>query len=112
VVAILCQGLCAMLMTLTPFPQLVLYIGFSLTFFTVMSVSSLFVFRRRPGWQKLRPVSFCFPAIPLAYILVGACMIVYGIIWQPLASVSALATISAGAFVYHVWLRRRDSSRL
>ena len=54
------QGICAMLMTLTPFPQLVIYIGFSLTFFTVMSVASLFIFRRKPGWQKLRPVSFAF----------------------------------------------------
>jgi APA family basic amino acid/polyamine antiporter len=107
VTAILSQGLCAMAMTLTPFPQLVYYIGFSLTFFTVLSVASLFIFRRRPGWQKLRPVSFCFPAIPLAYILVGACMIAYGIVWQPLASVTALATIGAGAAVYHLWLRPR-----
>jgi hypothetical protein len=52
-------------------------------------------------------VSFCFPAIPLAYILVGACMIAYGIVWQPVASVTALATIGAGAAVYHVWLRPR-----
>jgi APA family basic amino acid/polyamine antiporter len=108
VTAILSQGLCAMLMTLTPFPQLVYYIGFSLTFFSVLSVASLFIFRRRPGWQKLRPVSFCFPAIPLAYILVGACMIAYGIVWQPVASVTALATIGAGAAVYHVWLRPRE----
>src|SRR2546430_11066223 len=34
VAAIVAQGICAMLMTLTPFPQLVIYIGFSLTFFT------------------------------------------------------------------------------
>jgi APA family basic amino acid/polyamine antiporter len=107
VTAILSQCLCAMVMTLTPFPQLVYYIGFSLTFFSVLSVASLFIFRRRPGWQKLRPVSFCFPAIPLAYILVGACMIAYGIVWQPVASVTALATIGAGAAVYHVWLRPR-----
>ena len=107
VTAILSQGLCAMLMTVTPFPQLVYYIGFSLTFFSVLSVASLFIFRRRPGWQKLRPVSFCFPVIPLAYILVGACMIGYGIVWQPVASVTALATISTGAAVYHVWLRPR-----
>ena len=52
--AILCQGACAMLMTLTPFPQLVLYIGFALNFMAVMSVASLFVFRRRPAWQRLR----------------------------------------------------------
>jgi APA family basic amino acid/polyamine antiporter len=108
VTAILSQCLCAMLMTVTPFPQLVYYIGFSLTFFSVLSVTSLFIFRRRPGWQKLRPVSFCFPAIPLAYILVGACMIAYGIVWQPVASVTALATIGAGAAVYHVWLRPRE----
>jgi basic amino acid/polyamine antiporter, APA family len=105
VVAILSQGLCAMLMTLTPFPQLVIYIGFSLTFFTVMSVASVLIFRRRPGWQKLRAVSFCFPAIPLSYIVVGAAMIVYGIIWQPAASVTALVTLGAGAAVYHLWLR-------
>ena len=53
-------------------------------------------------------MSFCFPAIPLAYILVGACMIVYGIVWQPAASVTALATIGAGAAVYHFWLRPRE----
>jgi len=106
VIAIVSQGLCAMLMTLTPFPQLVYYIGFSLTFFSVMSVASLFIFRRRPGWEKLRPVSFCFPAIPLSYILVGACMIVYGVIWQPMASVSALATIGAGAAVWAALGRR------
>ncbi|HWB98183.1 MAG TPA: amino acid permease [Bryobacteraceae bacterium] len=105
VVAILSQGACAMLMTFTPFPQLLLYIGFSLTFFTVMSVASVFVFRRRPNWQKLRPVSFCYPLIPVAYILVGVCMIAYGLIWQPVASLTALATIGLGAAVYHFRIR-------
>jgi len=52
-------------------------------------------------------VSFCFPAIPLSYILVGVCMIGYGIILQPAASITALATIGAGAAVYHLWLRPR-----
>ena len=77
VVAILRQAACAMLMTMTSFPQLVIYIGFSLTFFTVLSVASLFVFRRRPGWQRLRAVSFCYPLIPAAYLVVGTAMIVY-----------------------------------
>src|SRR5258707_3731956 len=99
VAAIIAQGVCAILMTLTPFPQLVMYIGFSLTFFTVMSVASLFIFRRNPHWQKMRPVSFAFPLIPGAYILVGTAMIVQGIISQPKASLTALATIAAGAAV-------------
>jgi APA family basic amino acid/polyamine antiporter len=100
VAAIVAQGICAMLMTITPFPQLILYIGFSLTFFSVMSVASLFVFRRKRGWQRLSPVSFAFPLITGAYILVGTGMIVYGMIWQPKASLTAAATIAVGALVY------------
>jgi APA family basic amino acid/polyamine antiporter len=107
VVAILSQGACAMVMTLTPFPQLVMYIGMSLTFFTVISVASLFVFRRRAEWRKLRAVSFCYPLIPVAYILVGTAMMVYGLIWQPVACLTAMATIALGAAVYHFGVRRR-----
>ena len=101
VAAIIAQGICAILMTLTPFTQLILYIGFSLTFFTVMSVATLFVLRRKPAWQKLAPVSFAFPLIPAAYILVGTAMIVWGVIFQPKASLTAAATIIIGALVYH-----------
>src|SRR3954453_12085973 len=69
VYAILAQGACAVLMTLTPFLDLVVYIGYSLTLFTVLSVASLFVFRRnRAGWQKLRAVDFAWPLIPASYI--------------------------------------------
>jgi APA family basic amino acid/polyamine antiporter len=105
VMAILFQGICAVLMTLTPFPSLMIYIGFTLTFFTVMAVSSLFVLRRRPGWQKLRVVSFAFPLIPVAYILVGAWTIVYGVMLEPRISAAVVVTIAAGAAVYHFRVR-------
>ncbi|NDJ10352.1 MAG: amino acid permease [Acidobacteriia bacterium] len=98
--AILMQGACAIVMTLTPFPQLIIYIGFSLTCFTVMAVASVFVFRRRSDWQKLAAVNFLFPLIPGAYILVGLATIIYGMIWAPLPSISALVTILVGAAVY------------
>jgi APA family basic amino acid/polyamine antiporter len=107
VMAILYQGICAVLMTLTPFPSLMIYIGFTLTFFTVMAVSSLFVFRRRPGWQKLRVVSFAFPLVPVAYILVGAWTIVYGVMLEPRISAAVVITIAAGAVVYHFRVRPR-----
>ncbi len=105
IMAILAQGLCSMILTLTPFPQLIIYIGLTLTFFTVMSVASLFKFRRRPDWQMLRPVSFAFPLIPAAYILVGTAMMVYGIVWQPVPSLAAALTIGLGAAVYHFGIR-------
>lgn len=109
VFAILSQGACAILMTLTPIPDLFLFIGFSLTLFTVLAVASLFVFRRRPNWQKLRPVNFLYPLIPTAYILVGIAMIIWGIIFQPTVSLAALGTVAIGAAVYHLTRARRTS---
>ena len=102
VVAILSQGACAILMTLTPIPDLFIFIGFSLTLFSVLAVASVFVFRRRPNWQKLRAVNFLFPLIPVAYILVGTGMVVWGIIFQPTVSLASLGTIAVGAAVYHM----------
>jgi APA family basic amino acid/polyamine antiporter len=106
IIAIVSQGACAILLTTTPFPDLVTYIGMSLTLFTVLSVASVFVFRRRqPGWQKLRALDFCFPLIPALYILVGTAMVVFGLKEHPLASLSAFATIGAGALVYRFGVR-------
>jgi APA family basic amino acid/polyamine antiporter len=106
--AILSQGVCAMLMTLTPFPDLVIYIGMSLTLFTVLSVASVFVFRKRAGWQRLRALSFAWPLIPASYILVGTCMMVYGVISETKASLTALATVAVGALVYRSRVRRSE----
>ncbi|PWU09432.1 MAG: amino acid permease [Terriglobia bacterium] len=106
VVAILSQGLCAMLMTLTPFPDLLLYIGMSLTLFTALSVGSVFVFRsKRAGWQRLRALDFAWPLIPAAYIAVGVVMMLYGVFTRPVASLTAFATVGAGALVYHFGLK-------
>ena len=106
VVAIVSQGLCAILMTATPFPDLVNYIGMSLTLFTVLSVASVFVFRRRqPGWQRLRALDFAFPLIPALYILVGTAMVIFGVKEHPWASLSAFATVGAGALVYRFGVR-------
>lgn len=99
--AILLQGLCAILMTLTPFPALVVYIGFTLNFFAVLSVSSLFKFRRRAEWQKLRIVSFAFPLLPAIFLLVGLWMTVYGMLLEPKVSLAAILTVATGAAVYH-----------
>ena len=105
IAAVICQGACAMLMTFSSFPQLVTYIGFSLTFFTVLAVSSLFVFRRRPGWQRLPAVSMAFPLVPASYLLVGAWMIYYGFMLRPAISAAVVLTLITGAAVYYVRLR-------
>jgi len=108
VIAILSQGLCAMLMTLTSFRDLLTYIGMSLTIFTVLSVAALMVFRRkRPGWQRLRAIDFAYPLLPVSYILVGAAMVIFGIKEATVAALTAFATVGVGALVYHFVLRPR-----
>lgn len=107
IVAIIAQGLCAIAMTITPFPQLVIYIGMSLTLFTVLSVASLFVFRRkRADWQRLRAVDIAWPLIPVSYVLVGSAMMIYGLVSHPAASLTAFATVGLGAVVYRFGIRR------
>jgi APA family basic amino acid/polyamine antiporter len=107
IMAIVAQGVCATLMTLTPFPQLAIYIGFTLNIFAVMSVAALMIFRRREGWQKLRVVSFAYPLIPVIFIVVGAWMIIRGVQFKPMISLAAAVTLATGALVYHFRLRAR-----
>lgn len=111
VAAVMLQGACAMLMTFTSFPQLVTYIGFSLTFFTVLAVTSVFVFRRRPGWQRLAPVNAAFPLVPVSYLVVGVWMIYYGFMLRPAISAAAALTLVVGAAVYYARLRIGDARK-
>jgi basic amino acid/polyamine antiporter, APA family len=105
--AIICQGICTILMTTSSFVNLMFYVGFALNFFAVMSVASLFVFRRRPGWRRIGAVSFAYPLVPVFFILVGFWMTVFGMTFKPLVSFVAMATVGAGAIVYHTHFRKR-----
>ncbi len=110
VIAIASQGVCAMLMTATPFAELFFYIGITLNFFAVMSVASLFIFRKKPGWQRLRVVSFAWPLVPLLFILIGVWMFLFGMTLEPKVSLAAIVTIVTGAAVYHFRLSSTESS--
>jgi len=106
VVAILAQGVCSVIMTVTPFPQLLFYIGMTLNFTMMLAVASVFVFRKRQqGWQKLPAVSFAWPLVPSLFVVAGAWMTLYGITLQSRVSLFALGTVVIGALVYHFRIR-------
>ncbi len=107
VIAIIAQGVCTMFMALTPFYDLIQYIGILLNFFAVMSVGSLFFFRRRPGWRKLGVVSFGYPVIPAAFVAIGLWMTYQGITRRPWISLAAAITVGTGALFYRVRLHRQ-----
>jgi basic amino acid/polyamine antiporter, APA family len=108
-VAILVQGACAIVMTMTPFSQLLLYIGFTLSFFTAMGVASLFFFRRKPGWKKLKMVNFAWPLVPVLFLIPEVWMVIFGLQSKPYISLAAVLTMVTGALVYHFRLKSRGS---
>ncbi|HZU24866.1 MAG TPA: amino acid permease [Bryobacteraceae bacterium] len=110
VIAIVCQGICAMLITFSSFRDVLYYIGFTLNFFAGMSVASLLIFRRRPGWRKLQVVSFAWPVIPVFFVLVGIWITIFGLIHEPKVSFWAVLTIATGALAYHWRLMRERST--
>jgi len=105
VVAIVSQGVCTMLMTVSPFVDLLMYIGLLLNFFAVMSVASIFIFRRRRGWQKLAVVNFAYPLVPAFFVAMGVWITILAIRLRPVVSGWAALTIAAGALVYHFRIR-------
>ncbi|MFN7924856.1 MAG: amino acid permease [Bryobacteraceae bacterium] len=107
--AVLWQGMTAMLMTLTPFPDLVLYISALLSFFSTVTVSTLFIFRKRPGWQKLPVVNFLFPVIPGFFMIVGVWMTLFGLTLEPKVTATAIGTVLVGALVYHFYIRKQGA---
>jgi APA family basic amino acid/polyamine antiporter len=106
-VAIIAQGICTMVMTLTPFRDLVSYIGFTLGIFTAMGVASLFYFRKQPGWQKLPVVSFMFPLVPILFLIPEVWIVIVGVWLRPYVSLAAVVTMVTGALVYHFRTRAR-----
>jgi APA family basic amino acid/polyamine antiporter len=105
--AILAQSICALVLIFTPFPQLVIYIGFTLNLFAVLSVASILLFRRKSGWRKLPAVSFTYPLIPCLFVVVGMWMTVEGFVQKPLISLITVLTLLTGALLYR-WHRLRQ----
>jgi basic amino acid/polyamine antiporter, APA family len=101
------QGICTILLVFTPFPQLVIYIGFTLSLFATMSVASLLLFRRRLGWKRLPVISFAYPLIPSLFVVAGVWMMVEGILQKPLLSMATVLTLAAGGLIYRERTKRQ-----
>ena len=107
--AILIQGACTILLVFTPFPQLVIYIGFTLNLFAVMSVASLFIFRRQPQWRRMGTVSVAYPLIPCLFIALGIWMTIEGVLQRPLISILVTVTLASGGALH--WFRSKHPGR-
>ena len=107
--AILMQSVVSILLTLTTLPSLYFFIGFALNFFAVLSVASLFRFRKRAAWKALGTVSVWWPLQPVLFIVIGAWMTVFGLTLQPRIAVTTCAIMAVGALMYQRQLKGAKS---
>lgn len=98
--AILAQGIVSVLLTFASFVGLFQFIGFTLNLFAGLSVASIFVFRRRPGWRKLAVVDFAYPLVPALFLVISIWTFLVGLWLEPKVSLATLLTVGTGALFY------------
>lgn len=109
--AILYQAAAASVLVLTgEFETLINYVGFALTLFAMVATAGILRLRKRPGWKRQPVVSWCYPLVPLLFLLSSAWMLTYSVTVRPKASLLVLLTIALGGVLYH-WIFRSGEAR-
>ncbi len=106
--AIIYQAVAASALVLTgTFETLMTYVGFALALFAMVATAGILRLRKRPGWKCQSAVSWCYPLVPLLFLLSSAWMLVYTLALRPKASLLGLLTIALGGVLYHWKFRQR-----
>jgi len=98
---------CVMVLT-TSFDGLLLYVGFTLSLFAVLTVLGLFRIRWSRPELRSRYRTLGYPVTPLLFILGNTWIIYFTLTSRPLSSVCGLVTIGSGLLVYRYF--RGDNS--
>jgi APA family basic amino acid/polyamine antiporter len=83
-------ALAALIAVTSSFGPLLIYIGFTLTIFTALTVFSLFRLRRQP---RIKRVCIGYPVTPLVFLAFALWATVWSIRSQPIPTLAALATL-------------------
>ncbi|HPD61326.1 MAG TPA: amino acid permease [Thermodesulfobacteriota bacterium] len=99
--AIALQGIIAIIMVITAsFEKLLIYIGFTLSVFAVLTVCGLIILRKRNYYRQLAYQTWGYPLTPMVFIVGNLWIIFYSLKDKPLTSAWGLVTIVLGGLVY------------
>lgn len=102
VYALLLQFLIALILIHTAtFKQVTVYIGFTLSMFTVLTVIGIFIYRYK-NKSITHYTTWGYPLTPILFIVIELSMMVYVMIENTYESLLGLLTIMAGIVVYFV----------
>jgi APA family basic amino acid/polyamine antiporter len=87
------------------FETLLIYIGFTLSLFAMLTVLGLMQIRRKASVTENIYKTFGYPITPLVFILGNLWIIVFTIKSRPVTALIGLGTIAIGAIVYFFFAR-------
>lgn len=102
VYAILLQMAIAVIMIITfAFDTILVYVGFTLSLFSGLTVGSIFVLRKRLRNKENRFKVPGYPVTPFIFLIITLWMIVHTLIERPLAAVAGIVTLGLGVLIYY-----------
>jgi basic amino acid/polyamine antiporter, APA family len=112
VLAILLQTVGASALVLTgTFRALITYTGFALVLFAALATAGLFRLRSRPEWKKTSAVNWCYPLVPLLFLVSSSWMLIFSIYRDRRPAALGLLTIATGGILYHLIYKQKSSRR-
>jgi APA family basic amino acid/polyamine antiporter len=105
--ALLLQGLLAAgLAATSSFEVLLLYVGFTLSVFSALTVVAAFVLRRRAPDAPRPYRTWGWPLTPLLFLALSVWMVAYVVVERPAVGLAGALTLLVGAAVSLVWRGR------
>jgi APA family basic amino acid/polyamine antiporter len=104
--AILFQSSIAVILILTStFDKVLVYIGFTLSLFTILSVIGVFIERFKNNTQKIDYKLPFYPITPIIFIILELWMVIFTLIHRPMQSLYGLLTVLLGFVIYFILAR-------
>jgi len=100
-------GIAIVMVITASFDKLLLYIGFTLSLFAMLTVLGMVVLRIRKPSVRRSYKTFGYPVIPLLFILGNVWIISFSLIRRPVSSLFGLGTIASGFLIYFYFKRRK-----
>ena len=110
--SIFLQAVIAIVMVLSAsFETLLIYIGFTLSLFAMLTVAGLIRIRKRDEKIQTEYRTFGYPVTPLIFIIGNLWIIFFSIKSRPVAALFGLATIGLGILVYLYFARKQSGGK-
>lgn len=104
------QSLLAIVLLLTlSFDSLLMYIGFTLSASSALTVAGLYIYRRRKPSAKTGYRTWGYPVTPAVFVLFACWMIGHSVSRRPAEALLGGVTIAVGLLMY-LWVRRRGTT--